>query len=371
MEKAALPRAEMKRKWLTLGRPYIPGLTVKKMLKIIRREGMDESILSYSGYGGINIYISKPGEYNIEIMGEREPLREFRCLTEEKACNLALELLSGSPKMKTEQTVRKPRSAIVTKNEFGNVLSPEFTEYQNQLKNEHRCCFCGQPIPAGQEKRITGRKTGGYYDNHTEEWICCGACDKTAETNAEDLKKYLFYHVTAYRYLLTEKIYQRKDAEAAARKEQQEREEAIRRKKEWENRRQKAIDQMGPFLKKHAEAPDCAECILAYVRQDRELDCEYTYPPKMDVTEDSVRISNGGGAHSFFDDGGGESWGSEWKIWLISATDVPEIENPSYNSGSLPSVTSLGTAGQAFENPFGLSGIYRMSYRHYHEYYDD
>ena len=75
-------------------------MTVEDMYEIIDQEALDRGVLEQSGYGTIDFYMGKPGEYHIIVNGERGPIREFHGLTESEACNLALQFVRSSPKSK-------------------------------------------------------------------------------------------------------------------------------------------------------------------------------------------------------------------------------------------------------------------------------
>ena len=73
------------------------GLTVEQMYKIIRTEGLDESLLTRGGYGTLSLGKRGRDRFDVTYNGERGPVTEYHDLTEEEACNMVLHALRNSP----------------------------------------------------------------------------------------------------------------------------------------------------------------------------------------------------------------------------------------------------------------------------------
>ena len=130
---------------------------------------------------------------------------------------------------------------------------------------------------------------------------------------------------------------------------------------EKEEMRQKAIQQMNPFLKKHTAAQDCGEQILSYISKTHLMHIGL-YTITIKSTEDMMIISEDGGAYSFFDDGGGVEWHKEWRLRYVCESENSRKGSSCHNE-SVPATDTIKSSEESFySNPFGLSGIYGMLY---------
>ena len=257
---------------------------------------------------------------------------------------------------------------------LGNPFLENYRRYYAFAEPERRCCFCGSRIPEGPVRQIARKDYQSVYGGKLPYWRYCKSCRKISETRIEDLKQFPTCHPEAYVFLCREYEAEKERIEkhqqmmadlSARRKEEEDRKAAAEAE-----RRQGILRQAELFAEEHGGSPDSAKRILAYAKDIRHLDCEY-YLTKLEVTEDCLRIYKDGGAHSFFDDGGGETWHMEWTLRRVDENALPEADRGRIaDAAPAGEISEIHAGKNYFRNPFGLKGVFVTAYTSSHEYTD-
>lgn len=256
---------------------------------------------------------------------------------------------------------------------LGNPWLEDYRRYYASAEMERRCCFCGSIIPKGPVRQIPHKGYTSVYGGRLPYWRYCDSCRRISETRIEDLKLFPTCHPEAYVFLCREYEAEKERIEKHERMLADIRAKALekeRSKATEAERKQDILRRMDPFLKKHGGNPDSAKMILSCAKDMHHLDVGF-YLTRLEATEDSIVIYENGGAHSFFDDGGGETWHYEWKIRYVDENDIPEEERGRIKeAGATGEIRETSGGENYFRNPFGLSGVFATRYISNHEYTD-
>ncbi len=133
------------------------------------------------------------------------------------------------------------------------------------------------------------------------------------------------------------------------------------RKREEEIRRMAIIDKIAVFTDSHGTQDTDIRGLVEYAV--RKTDC--SYEKYWHAGPDGISIYDSWASHSFFDDGGGEEGYKQWSIHFVGKEGDHPIQNEKLNDLSTYELDPHGpTVTDSFycEDPFGLEGIFKISF---------
>ncbi len=131
------------------------------------------------------------------------------------------------------------------------------------------------------------------------------------------------------------------------------------KKKETNQTRESFIEEMRHFLDCHGTNETKVDDLLDFAIQKTGLGFNH-YGVEWMANQDSVKIKHEWAAHSFFDDGGGEIGREEWSINFVETEEDCRIQNEKLNDRERYSLE--GHEAFYVRNPFGLAGVFEISY---------
>lgn len=135
--------------------------------------------------------------------------------------------------------------------------------------------------------------------------------------------------------------------------------------------RRKFIEKMKPFLELYGTENTNVLGLLDYVKCKTHLGFKY-HGVEWFASRNGIRCHHEFGGHSFFDDGGGEEGQEEWSFFAVESEVDCVFQNDKLNDLVRYPQPHNGQFTDLFfcENPFGLKGVFKVSYSWKHELTD-
>ena len=129
------------------------------------------------------------------------------------------------------------------------------------------------------------------------------------------------------------------------------------------------ISKMKPFLERYGTKSTDVSKLLDYVQHKTGLGFNYG-GVEWFAYHNGIRCLHEWSAHSFFDDGGGEEGLEDWSMLSVNSAGDGILQNEKLNDLNQYSRRYGGQFKDSFfcENPFGLKGLFKISYECSHEF---